>query len=87
MKHAQIVIINQAASPAMTGTPLLKPARNNAVVPISIPALEQVIPAAAVRPVVENIRLVLALVDINGAAAPVRNVQVLINILVIVAIM
>ena len=75
MKHVQIVITNQAASPVMTGTPLLKPVPRNAAVLINIPALEQVIPAAleqvipavVVRPVAENIRLVLVLTDINGA--------------------
>ena len=67
MKHFQIVITNPAASPVMTGMPLLKPARNNAVVLISIPAPEQVIPVAAVRLAAENIRLVNVLADIFGA--------------------
>ena len=86
MKHAQIVIINLAVSQAIHGTPPPKPVRRNAQVLISILVQEQVIPAAAVRLAAENIQLVNVQADMTGAAALVRNVQVLINILVIVAI-
>ena len=67
MKHAQIAIINPAASPAMTGTPLLKPAPRNAAVLINTLAPEQTKPAEAARPVVENIQLVNVQVVIFGA--------------------
>ena len=66
MKNVQIVITNPVASPVMTGMPPPKPAPRNAAVVINIPALEQVIPAAAVRLVMDYMGHVLALADIFG---------------------
>ena len=59
MKHAQIVITNQAASPVIHGMLLIKPVPRNAAVLINILARAHIKPAAAVRLVVENIRLVI----------------------------
>ena len=70
MKHAQIVITNQAASPAMTGTLLLKPAQLSAQVLISIPApVELMSPAAAVRRVMASIISALVPPHIHGKVA------------------
>ena len=73
MKHAQIAIINPAVSPVIHGMLLIKPARNNAVVPISILVQEATKPVEAVRLVVENIRLVNVQVGIVGMGLVVRK--------------
>ena len=66
MKNVLTVIINPAASPAMIGMLLPKPAPRNAQVLINILVLAPAIPAEAAQPVVENIRLVLAPADMLG---------------------
>ena len=80
MKHAQIVTTSPDVSPVTTGTPRLKPAPRSAQVLINILVPVQTKPAVAARLVAENIRLVNALVAMNGATVLARLVQVLINI-------
>ena len=73
MKHAQIVTTSPDVSPVIHGMLLIKPARNNAVVPISILVQEATKPAAAARLAAENIRLVNVQVGIVGMGLVVRE--------------
>ena len=73
MKHAQIVTTSLDVSPVIHGMLLIKPARNNAVVPISILVQEAIKPAEAARLAVENIQLVNVQVGIAGMVLVVRK--------------
>ena len=75
MKHAQIAITNQAASPAIHGMLLIKPARNNAVVPISILVQEAIKPAEAEQRVMASIINALVPPHIHGKVALALVIQ------------
>ena len=81
MKNVLIVITNQAASPAMTGTLLIKPAQLSAQVLISIPAQVKTKPVAAEQRVMASIISALVSPHIHGKVA-LAFVVLDINILV-----
>ena len=72
MKHAQIAIINPAVSPVIHGMLLIKPARNNAQVLISIPARVLMNIRWEALAVV-NILIVVVVVTMNGTEVIVKT--------------